>query len=49
MKHFFENLKNKFKRTDWKAKYEEQVKRAESWEFKYNRLAREIKEIANGL
>jgi len=49
MRKYFDILKSKFKRTDWKAKYEEQVKKAETWEFKYNRLAREIKEIANGL
>ena len=49
MRKYFDILKGKFKRTDWKAKYEEEVKRAEKYEFKYNRLAREIKEIANGL
>jgi hypothetical protein len=32
-------------KTDWKAKYEEKKMLAEHWEFKYNRLYRELEKL----
>jgi len=40
-----EKIKTTFKRTDYKVLYEEERKVAESWEFKYNKLYRQLSAI----
>lgn len=36
---------DRFKKTDWKNLYEQEQKNSEKWEFKYNKLFRELKTI----
>jgi len=39
-------MKNIFSRKpDYKKLYEEQIKVAQSWEFKYNKMRRQLKEL----
>lgn len=42
----FEKIKSLLpkKKVDYKALYEEQVKMREAWEFRYNKLRRQVEE-----
>jgi len=47
MIEWFKNLFNKFfpKKVDYKALYENQLAVSQNWEYKYNKIARQLREI----
>lgn len=42
------NIKKFFEKKDYKKLYEEKCKEAENWEFKYNRIYRQVKSLLEG-
>lgn len=47
LKNWWKLQAEKFKKTDWKGKYEAEKERADTWQFRYNTLARKIRSLGD--